>query len=175
MRITWFGNNCFRVAFGDQQFAFYPQNAPKDVSISELTATAHMVDEVQAGPFLPYDGQLKRISTGRLIDDMETGNSYFRLEGLYVFDAPPDERLIFIEEERGDTLNKLSSEIKGAVVLISACFEDVLRCVVELRNLNAKQLLLAISDPSNLDMQDLAQNAGKQRLQLLEHGLAIEL
>ncbi|MGJ8529719.1 hypothetical protein [Maritalea sp.] len=174
MRITWFGSNCFRVAFGDQQFAFYSDHADEGIANAELTANAVIIDDTQLDPFLPYNGELQRVSTGRLIDEMEVANSYFRLGEMFVLDAPPDERLILIAGNK-DPLENLSEEIEGAAVLISACFDDVVQRVADLENSGARQLLLAITDQDKLDMSVFTQKAGKLRLQLLERGFAIEL
>lgn len=174
MRITWFSNRCFRIMFSDREFVFYPEDAMAAVSLNELVGMATVINDDQASPFVPMANFKPRLLSGRLIDVMDQPENYLATAGVFVLDALPDERLVvqFLDSESSD---EAETWIDDAVALCVGTNQQCLRALDGLVVKRVRQVLFAISDMENLDVNAIAKQAGSARVQLLEPGLAIEL
>lgn len=174
MRITWFSNRCFRIKFSDRDFVFYPEDAMAGVSMNELVGMATVITDDQVSPFVPMANVKPKVSGGRLIDVMDEPESYLATAGIFVLDALPDERLVI---QFLDSVLSGGGEawIDGAVALCSGTYQQCLAALEQLVGKGVRQVLFAISDMENLDLDAIASRAGRTPVQLLEPNFAIEL
>ncbi|WP_299348110.1 hypothetical protein [uncultured Maritalea sp.] len=174
MRIIWFGKRCFRVKFSDKEFVFYPEDAMAHVSANELVGMAIVITENQVSPFQPLMNAEPKMSGGRLIDVMDEPESYLASAGIFVLDALPDERLV-IQFLGNEPNREFEAWIDGAVALCAGTYQQCLGALEGLVGKGVRQVLIAISDMENIDVDEIAAKAGGARIQLLEPSLAIEL
>lgn len=174
MRITWFGNRCVRINFSSHSFVFYAHEAVSDVANAELIGDAVLIDDDQTGPFVPLNNVARPSTGGRLIDAMDQPEHYLKSNECYILDAPPDERLMitFLGDANREEFDMWKA---GAVVLFIGSSQQCMSALDGINEMGVRQLIFAVSDLVNLNMNDLAQKAGKMRLQLLEAGFALEL
>lgn len=174
MRITWFGSRCFRIKFSDKELVCYPKEARADFNPVALVGDAIVVETSSHEMFQPLADANTAPTSGRLIDVMDDPERYLSAEGRFVFDAPPDERLVIRDlSVAGNVV--VDDWQEGAVVLLVGTFAQCADSLKDKALKNARQLILAVVDPEALDIDFLATVAEKMRIQLAEIGLAIEL
>jgi len=174
MRITWFGDKCFRVSFSAREFVFYPEKATYDVSQNELVGLAESVSLKTLGPFGPLVDVEAPASGSRLIDVMDDPETYLADQHAFVMDAQPDERLVMQYLHAGGSPN-IESWLAGAVVLFVGKFKDCLSALEGMAGKSGRQVLLAVVDLDDVSIEKLTAKAGSLRVQLLEPGFAVEL
>jgi len=174
MRITWFGGRCFRIKFSDKDLVLFPEEAIPDVKSAALLDGAIQVDGASNKLFFPLAETPVAPNSGRLIDVMDDPERYLSGKGAFVMDAPPDERLV-IRDLSVEGSNDVGEWQEGAVVLAVGTFALCAAILYENAIQSSRQLIFAVVEPEALDIDVLAAQAGKMRIQLAEIGLAIEL
>ena len=174
MRITWFGGRCFRIKFSDKDLVLFPEEAIPDVKSAALLDSAIQVDGTSNELFLPLAETPVAPNSGRLIDVMDDPERYLSGKGAFVMDAPSDERLV-IKDLSVAGSGDVDEWQEGAVVLAVGTFAQCAAILHENAIQSSRQLVFAVVNPEALDIDVLAAQAGKMRIQLAEIGLAIEL
>jgi len=174
MRITWFGDKCFRIKFSAHDFVFFPDEAISNVSKNELVEMASIINAEAYQQFEPFVGAKPKAPGRRLIDVMDEAETYMTDGQDFVMDALPDERLV-LRYLGNSTLGAADAWLNEAVVLCVGSAKQSLAALEALQGHGVRQVLLAISDMENLNMDTLAKTAGTLRLQMMEFGFAIEL
>jgi len=174
MRITWFGNRCFRIKFSTYDFVFFPDEAVAIVSKNELVDMATAINSEVNAPFKALADDKPIVSGGRLIDVMDDPESYLTNGDDFILDALPDERLVirFLGRSRASLAD---AWLNQAVVLCAGSAAQCLSALDDLHSARVRQVLFAVSDIENLNMDELIKTAGTLRLQLMEFSFAIEL
>lgn len=177
MKITWFGGSTFRIYTGGQIIVADAELAPSDLAHEELVAGADTLLTLAGGtsylpPFHAENWHAKQRL--RLIDQQEENAvSISGVAGTGVLVESTSERpLLLLPHPQDDMRNVISN----AFVVLFGAPQGIEESVAKLLSQVRPPLIgLATEELSASQMSALAQMANGVSIQVLEHGLALEM
>jgi len=173
MKITWFGQSCFRLHYGGQIVVIDPEAAPEGIDGVELVSGADRIVRLGAVDVPAFDAQgwaPKRKL--RMIDEGEAGApEVSRLDGGLVIESGDEASLVLLAGAGAPAFGLWADD----AVLVVAGADALGAAEAALRGARVKLVALAVDGDVDAAVARLKPLLGRAGLMVLEAGLALEV
>ncbi len=170
MKLTWLGDQTWRVYLGGKIVLVHRGAAPAQIDAHEASSGADAIVDLDDNELPDFNPDQVQLVPRRLIDQTNDTELHLSRFAAGLFLVAPDEPPLFLAPGTGAAWGRFADDT--VVVLDAERIVEQARAVFA--EVRPKLVALAVEDISDRDFAAIAADAGRSAVQMLEPGLALE-